>query len=504
MQLELVERMIPDELKHSSLLYSRARIVLGVGFFMMIIAVIMGLRQLAAGLTGSAAIIFFAGALMPLMVVVLKRSKSLMITGNIITAILFCLMTYLIIKFGGIVSQVTPWYVAVVTLGVMMAGFRSGIAWGAVAVTVYITIYIAQISGWELSMPPIVMTGTFINYLVLIATMIALGLIYEKTSFTSQQSLETERAQSQKMAEDLSLAFDEISYVMKGVAEYDLTRDISGEYDGKLGNLKETINRSLSIMNGLITHLSNTSNDINADSQQMHVSAQSLASGTSAQASSLQEISSSMETVGSQSKSNSDHSEQVKQLTEETLTEVRTGNHRMETMLQSMAMINEKSQGVRKVIKVIDEIAFQTNLLALNAAVEAARAGKYGKGFAVVAEEVRNLAGRSSEAAKDTTELIESSIKEVETGVSNTDQIAESLTSISTSMEKVNDLIGEISASSSEQSKSVKEINEGVSRVNEVVQQNASISEQSAATAEKLSKHSSELDQMISRFRLAG
>ncbi len=501
--MSLIEKSIPEALKKNTVLYSRAKILLGVALFLLIISIVMGIRQFTSGFVASGVIIFICGALMPGMVPLLNKTKSLLITGNLITLILYGLMSYLIIKFGGVVSQVTPWYAVVIILGVMMAGYRSGLFWGGIVTLSFVAIYLAQVGGWELTLPPIRLTGTFVNYLILIITMITLGLIYEKTSFSSQKNLETAKQQSQQMAEELSLAIDEISTVMKGVAEYNLTATITGDYQGKLEELKHTINRSLSIMNGLISQVTVASGDISSDSQQMHVSAQSLSSGTSMQASSLEEISATMENVGAQSKENDDSSEQVKSLTAQALNEIRLGNERMETMLQSMSNINEKSIGVSKVIKVIDEIAFQTNLLALNAAVEAARAGKFGKGFAVVAEEVRNLAGRSSVAAKDTTDLINSSIDEVETGVKNADQMAESLTSISGSMENINGLIEKISGSSKEQSMSVKEINEGINRVNDVVQHNASIAEQSAGTAEKLASHSSELEEMISRFQLA-
>jgi len=175
----------------------------------------------------------------------------------------------------------------------------------------------------------------------------------------------------------------------------------------------------------------------------------------------------------------------------------------MSQLSESMTEINETSANVTKIIKVIDEIAFQTNLLALNAAVEAARAGKYGKGFAVVAEEVRNLASRSAEAAKNTTELIEASFSRVEEGVKNTESTATILEDISGSANKVNDLVSEIAAASVEQTGGIEEINRGLNQINSVIQQNASISEEAAAASKELSSQSDKLQAMMKRFILS-
>ena len=306
-----------------------------------------------------------------------------------------------------------------------------------------------------------------------------------------------------KMANSLKAAIMSIQGTMNSISQGDFTTKMDDDgMVGELALIKDSVNNSIDMLSSTINQVIVSSEQVGEGSGQLSSSSQALASGTTEQAASLEEVSSSMSEVGSKSKTNSENAKQASQLSNQTLEVVSRGNKQMEEMLSSMDKISSSSAEISKIIKVIDEIAFQTNLLALNAAVEAARAGKYGKGFAVVAEEVRNLAARSAEAAKNTTELIENSAKEVELGVSNSGKTADILNEIIDSISKVNDLAGEIAAASEEQNASTEEMNKALIQVNNVVQQNSSISEEAASASEELNGQAIELQNLMNRFKI--
>jgi methyl-accepting chemotaxis protein len=289
---------------------------------------------------------------------------------------------------------------------------------------------------------------------------------------------------------------------LEKAASGDLTAYVTGDYKGDHQLLKNALNDTLDSLNDILGQVSTAAEQVASGSRQVSDSSQALSQGATEQASSLEEITASMTEMAGQTKQNAENATQANQLATASRANAEKGNQLMQEMVKAMADIDESSQSISKIIKAIDEIAFQTNLLALNAAVEAARAGVHGKGFAVVAEEVRNLAARSAKAAKETTEMIEGSIKKVNLGSDIAKKTAESLSEIVTGVGKVTDLVGEIAAASNEQAQGIGQVNQGLTQLDQVTQQNTSSAEESAAASEELSGQAGQLKTTISRFKL--
>ena len=224
---------------------------------------------------------------------------------------------------------------------------------------------------------------------------------------------------------------------------------------------------------------------------------QQMAEGASQQAGSVEEVSSSVSEMAAMSRQNADNAMEANSLAATASSGAEASNVAMQRMSDAIKVIKQSSDETAKIIKTIDEIAFQTNLLALNAAVEAARAGEAGKGFAVVAEEVRNLAQRSAEAARNTSSLIEGSQKNSDHGVKVAKEVGGSLGNIIDAVRKVTGLINHISVASGEQAKGAEQINQSMSEMDNSAQQNAANAEQSAAIAEELNAQAVELKRAL-------
>jgi methyl-accepting chemotaxis protein len=252
----------------------------------------------------------------------------------------------------------------------------------------------------------------------------------------------------------------------------------------------------------IIKSLSSSSEQITSASVEITQSSGRMAESASEQASSLEETSASLEEMSSTTKQNSDSAKQANAMANETRQAVEKSRTAMTRMNEAIGLIKNSSDQTAKIVKTIDEIAFQTNLLALNAAVEAARAGDAGKGFAVVAEEVRSLAQRSAEAAKNTSSLIEQSQMNAGNGVTVSQEVAGILTQIVDSVGKLSQLIGEVSNASQEQAKGIEQIGSAVTQMDKLTQSNAAGAEESASASEELSAQARELNDMVCSLSL--
>ena len=289
--------------------------------------------------------------------------------------------------------------------------------------------------------------------------------------------------------------------LVKAIADGDLTREVplrAGDQISLLAHLSHMRQWLAKTMHDLRA----TADAVGTASREIAQGNQDLSQRTEEQASALEETAASMEELSATVKQNADNARQANQLALGASTVAIKGGDVVGRAVDTMKGINDSSKKIADIIGVIDGIAFQTNILALNAAVEAARAGEQGRGFAVVAAEVRSLAGRSADAAKEIKTLITASVERVEQGTALVDQAGVTMSEVVSSIKRVTDIMGEISAASTEQSAGVAQVGEAVSQMDQATQQNAALVEESAAAAESLRDQAQQLVQAVAVFKL--
>lgn len=282
----------------------------------------------------------------------------------------------------------------------------------------------------------------------------------------------------------------------------DLTQRVEVKTNDELADLAQSFNRFIDKLRDMLIQVRNAADTVTTAATQISAGNQDLAQRTEEQASSLQEVSSTVEEVTASLQQSADNANEADRISRATHEKVKEGEIVVGNMHQAMNSITTSSEEIAEIISKVNDIAFQTNLLALNAAVEAARAGEQGRGFAVVAAEVRNLAGRAAESAKEIEKLIKGSIQNVSQGNELMSRTSTVLNEIIQNTERTVDVIGEIAASMREQSTASSEIRTAVEELNQVTQQNASMVEEIASSSESMQGESSELIDLVTTFKL--
>jgi methyl-accepting chemotaxis protein len=295
---------------------------------------------------------------------------------------------------------------------------------------------------------------------------------------------------------------DEITETLNAMANGDMRINLKHDYAGQFKTIKDAFIGISESLGGTLQTIRAASGQVNSGASMISAGAQALAQGSTEQASAVEELSATIGKVSENTEKNAAEVDTAADNMQMTLKKLNESTGYMQNMLTAMNTIGDTSSSIGAVIKLIDDIAFQTNILALNAAVEAARAGAAGKGFAVVAAEVKNLAQKSADAAKRTSDLIGTSITSVKQGVSIAQNTAGALAEVSTNVNKVHELFADITASSRYQATAMNEIKKGIAQISDVVLMNSATAEESASASQELSSQAEILYNEVSRFLL--
>ncbi len=305
-----------------------------------------------------------------------------------------------------------------------------------------------------------------------------------------------------ELTDVIERVLSDVSLVMEAMAEGDLTTAIANDYQGIYAECKNNINGTLINLSNFIVQIRDAADFIDSSSQEIASGNDNLSQRAEQQAASLEQTAASMEQLATTVKDNAGNTQRAHQVVDSASQLAQKGGEIVKSAIMAMQDINNSSNEIAEIIGVIDEIAFQTNLLALNAAVEAARAGDHGRGFAVVATEVRNLAQRSADAAKQSNDLIQNSMQKVRAGTAFVNETGIALTEIVNSVAQVGEIVAQIANASAEQTAGIDQVNQAVSQMDDITQQNAALAEQAAASSISMHDQSANMSKLLGFFKI--
>lgn len=342
--------------------------------------------------------------------------------------------------------------------------------------------------------------ATLINDITNVVSAMNAGDFSQRVRAEAEGNFQVIKDKINEVVEIIATAISEINHVLGAQAEGDLTQLSTAPFQGQLKELQTTINTSAARLRDVVSQINQSSQTVAGNSQYIAQEISDLASRVKAQATALKQTSTTMHEMTSAVQANTENAARVTNLVRQVQSQSSEGMQVMEQTIEAIRSIQDSSNKIADIVNIIDSIAFQTNLLALNAAVEAARAGEHGRGFAVVAGEVRALAGKSAEAAKDIKTLIEDSVNRVNTGTQLADKSGDMLNSINTSISEVTLMVESISAASNEQASAISQVNSAIIDIDRITQENANLVQETTKATNNLNGESEQLIQAVSFF----